>query len=222
MSDDAPARWVDRLGLWIAAVVGAALALQLYLIIVVNIAEGTGWLTAVGRYVSFFTILSNIAVMLVLSAPLWPAPLQMWLRRATVRGAVAAYIATVGITYSLLLRQLWNPQGPQKVADIALHDIVPVLYVVFWIACLRTGTLRWRDALAWLPFPLAYLVYSLVRGPFAEWYPYPFIDVGQHGYQRVLINATTITVAFALLGLVVIAIDRVRVGRSGPTDRISG
>jgi len=33
----------------------------------------------------------------------------------------------VGAGYTLLLRHLWNPQGAQKLADILLHDVVPVL-----------------------------------------------------------------------------------------------
>ena len=41
--------------------------------------------------------------------------------------AAREYIAIVGITYSLLLRHMWNPQGTQKIADVLLHDVVPVL-----------------------------------------------------------------------------------------------
>ena len=48
-------------------------------------------------------------------------------------GRRAAYIAIVGIIYRLLLRQLWNPQGMQWVADVILHDVIPVGYVLYWL-----------------------------------------------------------------------------------------
>lgn len=190
----------------------ATLALQLYLIVQVNVADGSGWPVAVVRYFSFFTILSNVFVATVLSAPWLPARARAWLSRATVRGAAAAYIAMVGIVYSLVLRAQWNPQGLQKLADTLLHDVMPLAYLAFWIVVLRTGTLRWPHARNWLVFPLAYLAYSLARGAFANWYPYPFIDAGTLGYGQVLINASGITLAFAVLSLLIVAIDR----RFGP------
>ena len=37
------------------------------------------------------------------------------------------------------------------------------------------------DLRAWLIFPIVYVVYSLVRGPIADWYPYPFLDPNLDG-----------------------------------------
>lgn len=201
-------RTAERIRLAIAVLGWATLALQLYLIVGVNVANGTGWLTGVVRFFSFFTILTNILVATVLSAPWLPSSAREWLSRATVHGAAAAYIAMVGIIYSLVLRALWDPQGLQKVADMTLHDVMPVLYIGFWIVFLRTGTLRWPNVWSWLVYPIAYLGYSLARGAFARWYPYPFLDAGAHGYLQVLINALGITIAFAILSLVIVAIDR--------------
>jgi hypothetical protein len=43
------------------------------------------------------------------------------------------------------------------------------------------------------------MAYTLVRGAFVEWYPYPFIDVHLHGYAYVA--GTSVGVAALLLGL---------------------
>jgi hypothetical protein len=35
-----------------------------------------------------------------------------------------------------------------------------------------------------------------VRGASEDWYPYPFVDVARHGYERVLVNAVIFFVCF--------------------------
>lgn len=192
----------------------AALALQLYLIVDVNVANGSGWLTGVSRYFGFFTILTNIVVAFVLSAAWLPDGVRRRLSTPGVRAAAAAYIAMVGIVYSIVLRALWAPEGAQKLADVVLHDLVPVLYVLYWLVFWRTGTLRWRVVPLWLVYPLGYLAYSLLRGAIAGWYPYPFIDAATLGYQQAIVNAIGITVAFTALCLLIIAMDRTGIVRS--------
>src|ERR1700744_6219478 len=122
----------------IYAAVGAllgwfALALQLYLMLVQ--APGPERLGAVITYFSFFTILTNIFVAFVFSAvALCPrGGWGQWLQRPSIQAAAAVYIAIVGTIYQLLLRQLWNPQGAQWVADVLLHSIIPVGYVLYWL-----------------------------------------------------------------------------------------
>ena len=60
--------------------------------------------------------------------------------------------------------------------------------------------LTWRNALPyWLVPPAAYLIYSLIRGLFVDWYPYPFLipdEVGGHG--RVAAYAVGIAAQAAL------------------------
>ena len=192
----------------IAATAWFALVLQL-LLMVQQAAPGT-WLHAVVNYFSFFTILTNLLVALGTTVPvLAPHSVagQFFLRPSS-QTAIAVYIAIVGITYSLLLRKMWNPQGAQKIADVGLHDIVPVLYVAFWIFLVPKFTLRWSDAVRWLDFPVLYMVYTLVRGFVSHWYPYYFIDVDTIGWSRSLIHAAALLLAFFGLGLLFIAIGR--------------
>jgi hypothetical protein len=127
--------------------------------------------------------------------------------------ALPFYITIVGIVYSLVLRDLWNPQGLQKLADLLLHDVIPVVYLIFWLRFVPKGVLRWKDALQWLGFPAVYCAYSLVRGALTGWYPYPFIDAAQLGYAAVARNAILLLVAFLKIGLVLVALGQWLDGR---------
>ena len=120
----------------VAALVGwFALALQLYLILVQSPARGVAMVGTVITYFSFFTILTNILVALVLTAAAsglrggWAERVASPSRQA----ATAVYITVVGLAYQLLLRKLWNPQGAQWLADVLLHSVMPLGYVVYWL-----------------------------------------------------------------------------------------
>lgn len=195
-----------------ALVVWFALALQLYLTLRLTVADGRGIVAGILFYLSFFTILTNTLVALALTVPLVsPAPASRWGEFAAspfAQTAVAAYITIVGIVYSVALRHIWDPQGAQRVADLLLHDLIPVLFVVRWLLFVPKGSLRPGDAVRWLAYPLAYVAIIVVRGAVAHRYPYPFIDVTTLGYPRVLLNTVGLTIAFLLVGLIYVAIDR--------------
>jgi hypothetical protein len=197
----------------IYAAVGAllgwfALALQLYLMLVQ--APGPERLEAVITYFSFFTILTNILTALVFTAvALQPkGGWGQWLCRPSVQAATAAYIAVVGMVYQLLLRQLWNPQGAQWVADVLLHSIIPVGYVLYWLLFAPRAGLSWKDAVIWLTYPAVYLVYILARGAMSGLYPYPFVDVNVLGYRGVLARAAGFLLVFLGMGLLVVTVGR--------------
>jgi hypothetical protein len=187
-----------------------ALALQCYLTVTLSIANGKTLIAGIITFVSYFTILTNLLVAVVLSFSVW-APGMRWgafFSRATVQSGTAVNIAIVGIVYSLLLRQIWAPQGWQKLADILLHDLIPLLYVGYWVIFVPKSSLRWKDAFWWLTYPAAYFAYTLLRGAASGWYPYPFLDPGGPGYSRVSANAVTLLAAFLLTGLLFVAIGR--------------
>jgi hypothetical protein len=209
----------------ISALVGAllgwfALLLQLYLMLVQSPAGARAMVGTVINYLSFFTILTNFLVALVFTAtvfsPRTGRPATGWGQffcRPTVQAAAAAYIAIVGITYSLLLRQLWNPQGMQRVADVILHDVIPVGYVLYWVFFAPRTELRWKDAIGWLVYPAVYAVYVLARGAVSGLYPYPFMDVNVLGYGGVLVHAAVFLLVFLGMGLLVVAVGRWTRGR---------
>ena len=196
----------------VIAVVGCgALGLQYVLSMGTALANGRTWVSGAVTYFSFFTILTNTLVALVLTVPL-VAPRSRpgrWLSSPGPRSATATHVAVVGLVYSLALRQLWDPQGAQLVADRLLHYVVPILYLLFWVLLVEKGRLRWQDVPAWLSYPLAYVVYTVARGAVIDRYPYPFLDVTQLGYLEVFWHIVVLTGGFFGIGLLIVGIDRV-------------
>jgi hypothetical protein len=183
----------------------AFLALQLWLALTTGQANGQPAQEILTNYFSYFTILTNLLVTLVFTwvaiAP--PGP------PAALQAPTAVYIVVVAIGYSLLLRSAWDPEGLQKVADVMLHDIMPLLYVIFWMAfSRRLRAFRWKHAFLWLIWPLIYLLYSMVRGQLTRWYPYPFLDPGDYGYPRVIGTIFAFMLGFLGVSLTVVALTR--------------
>lgn len=201
-----------RLTQLVAAVAWFGVGLQLFLSLRLTAAQGGTPLGALVIYLGYFTVLTNLLVALSLSVPLLRpgGGAARWFRRPGVATAVAVNIALVGLSYHVLLRHVWDPQGLQKVADVTLHYAVPVLTVLHWWFAVPPARMPWRAPLAWAAWPVAYLVYALLRGLWLQSYPYPFIDVTVLGYPRTLLNALALLVVFLLVGTLFVAVARWR------------
>ncbi|HEV7122793.1 MAG TPA: Pr6Pr family membrane protein [Rhodanobacter sp.] len=213
-----------RLFAAVAAVIGwLALGLQLLLTIRLTNANGQGTLAGVWIYLGYFTMLTNLAAALALTAAAQGRRSRpgKFFARADVHTAIAMAIIVVAMIYHLLLRQLWQPQGWQVVGDDAQHTLMPLLFVLHWWLAVPKATLHWRHVLAWQIYPAAYFVYALARGALNGWYPYPFFDVGTLGYPRVLGNAIGMLLVFIVVGLVLVTLARWQVRRSDAASRIS-
>jgi hypothetical protein len=197
----------------IVAAVIAWLGVLLQCYLSMKLATDKGQTIAGGLIVffGFFTILTNILVCLALTFPVLAqgsAPGRFFSSPFVVAG-IAASIAFVALSYHFLLRNIWNPQGAQLLADVLLHYVTPALFIVYWFIHSRTGALRWVHPLLWSLYPVAYFVYALVRGEIIGSYPYGFIDVSAIGYRQTTINAFGLLFVFIVLGLVVVALDRI-------------
>jgi hypothetical protein len=198
-----------------ASIAWFAIGLQYYL---VTHKPDVAIIEATIRYFSYFTMLSNILVALAMTLP-WLAPnsaLAAFFSRPSVRTALATYIIIVAAIYHVILRPLWNPQGGQLVADMIEHVATPGLYMVDWLLFVPKGTIAAKSVLWWLIFPIAYAAYSLIHGAVTGYYPYPFLNVSELGYERVLVNMAALAATFAALGLVLVAIDRMLGAEEAP------
>lgn len=165
-------------------------------------------------YFGFFTILTNLLAALALTLP-WLASatrLGRFLGRPGVQTAVAASLGLVGLVYHLVLRSLWHPQGWVLVADVTMHYVVPIGFVLHWWWHVPTASLHVRRIPAWSSYPLAYAAYALVRGELTGLWPYPFIDAAALGYAAVARNTAVLLVLYATLCVVLVAVGR-RLGR---------
>jgi hypothetical protein len=162
------------------------------------------------RYFSFFTVLTNILVAICCTAILFfgNSTLAKFFSKQNTLTAIAVYITVVGIIYNSILRFLWNPQGLQWIVDELLHTAIPILFIILWLFFIPKIKLKWKSVLAWLLYPLIYLVFILARGSFSAFYPYPFIDVSKLGYEKTFIHSAGMLVVFILISLLYIVTGR--------------
>jgi hypothetical protein len=196
----------------LAALAWLGVLLQLYLSLHSAIANGKGLMGGIVGYFGYFTILTNILVCLCLTLPLI-APASSpgsFFARSDVTAGVATSIVFVGLAYHFLLRNVWNPQGLDLVANVLLHYVTPILFLAHWWFNFPKGALRWSYPLLWGLYPTAYLIYVLPRGLIIGSYPYGFIDPSAIGYQRTMVNAVGLLIAFIVLGLMLVALGRIQ------------
>uniref|UniRef100_E6QWS0 Pr6Pr family membrane protein n=1 Tax=mine drainage metagenome TaxID=410659 RepID=E6QWS0_9ZZZZ len=184
---------VSRIAL--ALVTGAAILVQLsYSLTVLH--------ASVWNFFSFFTILTNIIVVIALLAP------QVHL----LRGAATLYIVIVGIFFALLLSGVEGAvDSTIPWVNFVLHDLTPIALVADWLIDPKPlrGTYLGIVAI-WSIYPVVYLAYSLVRGAIIGWYPYPFLNPANGGYTQVAMISVAITISTIILGVALIAYGRYR------------
>ncbi|WLH53048.1 Pr6Pr family membrane protein [Pseudomonas tolaasii] len=195
----------------VAALAGwVGLAIQQYLILYSRFTSGASLLGGLISFFSFFTVLTNTLVVVVLSYALVErdSAAKRFFLGPAISSGVAASIVVVSLAYNLLLRHLWTPQGFQFIADELLHDVMPLLFVVYWWHCVPKGTLRLKHLAGWVIYPVVYFGYVLLRGHLLGQYQYPFIDVDTLGYPQVFVNAVGILAGFIVIAFAVLGLDR--------------
>ncbi|WP_206437523.1 MULTISPECIES: Pr6Pr family membrane protein [unclassified Mesorhizobium] len=156
--------------------------------------------------IGYFTILTNGLVAVVFGAA---AFLGERFDHPRLVAGVAAVMALVGVIFALLLQGLRTLAGATAEANFLLHQLNPVLVVLFWLLFTRKGTLSWRDPLLWALYPLVYLAYALARGAAEGKYAYPFIDVSANGWVGAMSNAVVIALGFVAAAEALVLVDRV-------------
>lgn len=162
------------------------------------------------RFFSYFTIDSNLLIALCSTCILcFPkTKIGEFFATPSAKTAITMYIMVVMLIYNTVLRFLWVLEGWSIVANELLHVIVPLMFLFYWIYFVAKHQLRWSNIWLWLLYPLLYTVFVLVRGSFADFYPYPFLNVTKFGFNKVLVNCMLVTLLFAFLSLLFIGIGR--------------
>jgi hypothetical protein len=171
--------------------------------------------TARVNFFSFFTVQSNIiaAVVLLIGAIAMPAATRTW---DLIRGGAAMHMILTGVVYNTLLTGLEGDlQTPDPWVNETLHMIIPIVMLVDFLIVPLAHRISVRDALTWTIYPLTYLAYTLIRGPIAEWYPYPFLDPRKDGgYGRVALYCIAILIGFLAVTWAMTAFNSWRLNRS--------
>lgn len=153
------------------------------------------------NFFSFFTIESNIfaAIVLIVSA-IASARGSDIKQLALYRGAATLYMVTTGIVFAVLLSGLeagvltavpWD--------NTVLHYIMPIVLIVDWLVDPPKARIAFKRALTWMIFPLVYVAYSLIRGHYVAWYPYPFLNPDTKGWLAVAITSVCIAATVVVL-----------------------
>lgn len=130
------------------------------------------------------------------------ALLPGWMdRNAWFRGAVTLYMTITLLVYAVLLRPLAADVGIRRAwVDYIEHTAAPVMVLQDWLLFPPHRRIPWAWLWGWMVFPVVFVTYTLLRGPGADWYPYPFLDPRlDGGYVRVAIYTVAIALVFVVI-----------------------
>lgn len=199
---------------WIGLLVGAgALLLQFTLTLTTKLSAGDGLVSTLVFFFTFYTILTNIMLVLIYLSEVTTAGWLGWWRSPATRGMMAGAIALVGIFNHLLLANLQDLTGLNSLADTLLHYVAPVLFVLWWVLFQPKGRLRFADIPMMLLPTLVWLVWAMVRGAIVDQYPYPILNATKLGYGAVAINCVFVFIGLLAIYLIVIWLDRMLAGK---------
>jgi hypothetical protein len=154
------------------------------------------------NFFSYFTIQSNliaVAVFLV-GAVRRDAPSRTW---DLVRGASVVYMTVTFVVFALLLSGI-NVDTRLAWVNTVVHQVMPIAVVADWLIDPPSQRISFRTTLVWLVYPVLWIAYTLVRGAFAGWYPYPFLNPTNGGYGSVAVYVVAIF-AFGIVLCAVVA-----------------
>lgn len=172
--------------------------------------------TIVWNFFSYFTILSNVGAMVMLAvAGIWLLRASTGSRRddspephvlAVLLACVSTYMIVTGIVYNLLLRNASVGISAPWVNEV-LHVVSPLVLLADVLLAPRRRCLGWGSLAAIAGFPIAWVVYTLLRAnliiaPLTGehwWYPYPFLNPNLPGNSA-------LTVALYVVGIAVVII----------------
>ena len=158
-----------------------------------------------GDFFSYFTVEANTLAVVGLVLSGFATATGTTRRGLDVyRGAVTLYMTTTILIFIVLLSGYPSSELTAVPWDnTVLHYVMPIVVIVDWLVAAPRRAVAFRVALTWLAFPLAYLVYSLIRGRVVGWYPYPFMNPSHHGYLGVAVTSLVIAVVLAAITWIV-------------------
>jgi hypothetical protein len=153
-----------------------------------------------GNFFSYFTVLSNVAIVITFVAMAIRPSLADDTRFLTLRGIATIGITVTGLVYAVLLAPASaDVDVTLRWVDIILHTVAPIVGLADWLVDRPDRRPAKATVLSWLVFPIAWLVYTLIRGDVTGWYPYPFLDPDLESVGSIIVTCLGITAVFVVL-----------------------
>lgn len=159
-------------------------------------------------FFSYFTILSNVlAMILFLFFGLTTGKrIEHRKKLDTLRAAVTTYMAITGIIYWTILVK--NPGAPAAYPWITItaHGIMPIAVVIEWLLLPPIAKIKLKKAFLFLLFPVLFVIYTEIRGPLVNWYPYFFLNPEKVTYTQMSKYIIGILVLTYIVSLVILSV----------------
>jgi hypothetical protein len=176
--------------------------------------HGSAFLTTVTNAILLGYLVVGVWTMLDRGTTDLPAP--------RLRGAITTWMVFVGIIAHAMLSHWANPFDQvldpdpavalEGVAILLSHYVMPIGFLLDWLAFGPRGRTRWTDVAWWPLYPLAYGLLTILRAVVFpnvdDRIPYPFMEPGIGGWLGVAVSLLPMIVAVALLAALVIGYDR--------------
>ena len=168
-----------------------------------------------------FTNLSNYLCIGVVFAEL----IQTAKKREDSYVTTTPFLKFIGVLAILLTFLVFNfllagqpdrdPQANWRVASIAFHVILPIMYVFDWILFYEHKKVKWFHPIASVIFPLLYVIFIYIRAAILNFnpevpyiYPYFFLNLETQGIGGVAKWIVILFIGFIALGYIFYGIDK--------------
>ena len=145
---------------------------------------------------------------------------------------VLKFIGMLGILLTFLVFNIMlageegrDPQLNWRIGSLLFHVTLPILYIGDWFLFYERKKCKWYYPIASIGFPLAYAIFLLIQAVILKFdssiltptpnsttpliYPYFFVNIDKLGVPGVLMWVAILAVAFAAVGFVFLALDRI-------------
>jgi Na+-translocating ferredoxin:NAD+ oxidoreductase RnfE subunit len=189
--------------------------------IAINLVGSTNML----ELMSYFTMISNLMVVAVLSLGtlvlLKVVKIDVSLFRK-IKGATIVATILMMVVYNFILIPFMRINIPSyqiySIKDIFIHFLSPIIILADYLLFDEKGLFEYRDAFSFMYYLLIYfvylIIYELLGGRFIvsgveTIYPYFFLNIEVQGIWLTLFNILLIGLVFTGFGLLLVWVDQI-------------
>jgi hypothetical protein len=186
-------------------VVSSALGLSFVLINTMFIEEVSNRLLNGLALFKFFTIQSNLIVMMYFIMYL-TSNFKNNETFKKVFGGVVIYITITFIVFLIFLEPIYNPKGFALVGSLFNHYITPLLVLGFLFKFKDDYTFSFSDTKTWIVYPIIYLLFLFSYGLITNNFIYPFFQVNEVGIIGIIASILVLVILFVLMSFSLVKI----------------